>query len=245
MVVYLPGFIASQTNEPEIMMEANYYSALNVVRSLIEISIEKSGQSPKKHSINDGNISIHNDEKLPKIQYADDWNKSIIDEEKSPKAQSNDDSDKSLINEDMLEKERVISGIPNTSGLPSRIVFVGSVMSILSFIGFSGYAGIFCTTFNYIASKYAIKGFSDAMRSELKPLGVKVHLYMPGNMSTPGFENENLTKPLITAQIEGDSQTISPKEAARFLLSSLMNERYYISNDILGELARISVNGGG
>jgi 3-dehydrosphinganine reductase len=82
------------------------------------------------------------------------------------------------------------------------------------------------------------------MRSELKPLGIKVHLYMPGNMDSPGFESENKTKPEITKQIEGSSTLVSPKDAAQFMLASMLSGRYYISNDILGELARISVNGG-
>jgi 3-dehydrosphinganine reductase len=68
---------------------------------------------------------------------------------------------------------------------------------------------------------------------------------MPGNMDTPGFTSENLLKPKITAEIEGNSQTVSPENAAKFLLASVISKRYLISNDILGELARVSVNGGG
>jgi 3-dehydrosphinganine reductase len=63
-------------------------------------------------------------------------------------------------------------------------------------------------------------------------------------MDTPGFVQENLTKPKISAQIEGESPTITPKKAAKYLLASVINGRYYISNDLLGELARVSVNGG-
>ncbi|KAI8903398.1 hypothetical protein EDD86DRAFT_196000 [Gorgonomyces haynaldii] len=117
--------------------------------------------------------------------------------------------------------------------IPSRFVFVGSVMSTLAFIGFTGYA----------ASKYALRGFCEALRSELVGLS-SVHLYLPGNMDTPGFEHENQTKPKISKDIEGTSTLVSPDAAAQFLLAGIVNERYQISNDILGELARISVNGG-
>jgi 3-dehydrosphinganine reductase len=69
-------------------------------------------------------------------------------------------------------------------------------------------------------------------------------------MDTPGYEEENKSKPNITKEIEGSSATCSPKDAARYLLSGMLNERYwhliryYITNDIVGELARTCVHGG-
>lgn len=63
-------------------------------------------------------------------------------------------------------------------------------------------------------------------------------------MNTPGFAHENTTKPKITAHIEGDSLTVTPDDAAQFMLAGIIHERYYITNDLLGELARVSVNGG-
>ena len=101
------------------------------------------------------------------------------------------------------------------SVLPKRLVFVGSVLSLTSFIGYSAYSG----------SKYALKGLSDALRSELKFLGVKVHLYCPANMDTPGFEKENQIKPKITADIEGNASTSSPKDAALALIGGILCER--------------------
>ena len=79
------------------------------------------------------------------------------------------------------ETSRVISGISmgQAISIPSKIILVGSVLSTLSFIGYSAYSG----------SKYALRGFADALRSELKPLGVDVSLYFPGNMDTPGIQS--------------------------------------------------------
>ena len=59
-------------------------------------------------------------------------------------------------------------------------------------------------------------------------------------MDTPGFVVENKTKPRITAQIEGTASTTSAQDAARMLLSGVSWNRYYITNDILGELVRVS-----
>jgi hypothetical protein len=62
-------------------------------------------------------------------------------------------------------------------------------------------------------------------------------------MDTPGFQNENTAKPKITAQIEGQASTETPAQAAKCLLSGVWRNRYLISNDLLGELIRVSVNG--
>ena len=145
-------------------------------------------------------------------------------------------------------QSRMISGLSREQAvhIPSKIILVGSVLSTLSFIGYSAYSG----------SKYALRGFADALRSELKPLGAEVSLYFPGNMDTPGkrkrkindfplgFEEENKDKPKITKEIEGASTLIGASSAAQSLLGSILKGRYYISNDLLGELARVSVHGG-
>lgn len=99
--------------------------------------------------------------------------------------------------------------------LPKRLVFVGSFLSLTSFIGYSAYSG----------SKYALKGLADALRSEFVFLGVKVHLYCPANMDTPGFAEENAIKPKITAKIEGQAATSSPKDAALALIGGILSER--------------------
>ncbi|KAJ3037815.1 3-dehydrosphinganine reductase [Rhizophlyctis rosea] len=117
--------------------------------------------------------------------------------------------------------------------LPRRIVFVGSGLSILSFIGYSSYA----------ASKHALRGFVDAIRTELLPFNVSVHQYLPANMETPGFEEEGKTKPKITAQIEGAGSTQSAESAAQCLLANVLNGRYYMTNELIIELARVSVAG--
>lgn len=124
-------------------------------------------------------------------------------------------------------------GSPESYNYPSRIVFVGSVLSIVSFIGYSAYA----------ASKYALKGLSDTLRSELLPFGVKVHICALGNIDTDAFERENELKPDVTKRIEGKSKPESPESVAACVLAGLLNDRYCITNDILGEVFRIGNNG--
>jgi NAD(P)-dependent dehydrogenase (short-subunit alcohol dehydrogenase family) len=59
-----------------------------------------------------------------------------------------------------------------------RIINMGSTSGILALPCLSAYA----------ASKFALKGLSDALRLELKPVGVSVSLLEIGNVETPIWE---------------------------------------------------------
>jgi NAD(P)-dependent dehydrogenase (short-subunit alcohol dehydrogenase family) len=55
------------------------------------------------------------------------------------------------------------------------------------------------------------RGLAEALRNELQPQGVKVHLYLPSTIDSPGLQNENKTKPPECMKIEG-AQGISPRQ---------------------------------
>ena len=57
----------------------------------------------------------------------------------------------------------------------------------------SGLIGIFGYT-DYSASKFALIGFSEALRSELGPYGITVSVLCPPDTDTPGLQEENKTK---------------------------------------------------
>ena len=58
-------------------------------------------------------------------------------------------------------------------------------------------------------------------------------------MDTPGFEKENLTKPEITREIEGQSKIVSPESCAKHMLNSIQSNRYYVTNDMYMKLTRL------
>ena len=62
-------------------------------------------------------------------------------------------------------------------------------------------------------------------------------------METPGFAEENKTKPAETKAIEDSGGTFSAAAAADHLWSGLSMRRYAITNELLCEIARIGVNG--
>ncbi|HUI87591.1 MAG TPA: SDR family oxidoreductase [Anaerolineales bacterium] len=96
-------------------------------------------------------------------------------------------------------------------------------------VNFSSVAG-FMAPFGYSAyvpSKYAVRGFSDSLRLELKPLGIRVSVVFPPDTDTPGMANENKTKPYETREAFS-SKLVSPQEVAKQTLRGMKRGRYVI-----------------
>lgn len=99
----------------------------------------------------------------------------------------------------------------------------GHIVNISSAAGFLapfGYAA-------YSPAKYAVRGFSDVLRLELKPLGLRVSVAFPPDMDTPGMANENKTKPFETT--EAFSSTLVPAgPVARSILNGVRRGKYIL-----------------
>ncbi|MGQ9516392.1 MAG: SDR family oxidoreductase [Anaerolineae bacterium] len=93
--------------------------------------------------------------------------------------------------------------------------------SVAGFIGVFGYTA-------YGASKFAVRGFTDVLRSELKPYGVKVSILFPPDTDTPQLWEENKIKPAETRAIAGNVKVMSPEEVARQLLQGVARGQYII-----------------
>ncbi len=67
----------------------------------------------------------------------------------------------------------------------------------LGFLGYMGYA-------TYVPTKFALVGLAEVLRNELLPHNIKVSVVYPVDTDTPGFEEENKSKPpecVIISQI--------------------------------------------
>jgi 3-dehydrosphinganine reductase len=93
--------------------------------------------------------------------------------------------------------------------------------SVAGFLGVFGYTA-------YGASKWAIRGFTDVLRSELKPYGVKVSILFPPDTDTPQLWEENKTKPSETRALAGNVRVVSPEAVAGILLRNVERGRYII-----------------
>ena len=96
-----------------------------------------------------------------------------------------------------------------------------NVSSIAGFLGLFGYT-------DYSASKFAIIGFSEALRSELKQYGITVSVLCPPDTDTPGFHEENKTKPEETRAISAGAKLRQPEEVARALIDGMKKGKMYI-----------------
>lgn len=108
------------------------------------------------------------------------------------------------------------------------LVFVSSFLGYTSFAGYSPYA----------PGKYALRGLADSLRSELQLYGIRVHLYMPAGILSPGYENEQKTKPAVTKKIEEGDTPIAPEKAAALLIRGIERGNYQITNDLVTDLVR-------
>jgi len=115
--------------------------------------------------------------------------------------------------------------------LPRPGGHIVNVASVAGLIGVFGYT-------DYCAAKFAVLGFSEALRAELAPEGVMVSVLCPPDTDTPGLAAENRTKPPETAAIAGNAGTLAPREVARVLLRGMRREKFLI---IPGWNARLSV----
>lgn len=109
--------------------------------------------------------------------------------------------------------------------------YIVNVSSVAGLIGVFGYT-------DYSASKFAVIGFSEALRAELKPEGITVSVLCPPDTDTPGLATENLTKPPETKAISANARTLSPEAVAVALIKGMEKQRFLI---IPGFDARLSV----
>ena len=99
----------------------------------------------------------------------------------------------------------------------------GHIVNISSAAGFLAPFGYM----DYVPTKYAVRGFSDALRLELKPLGLRVSVVFPPDTDTPGLTRENRTKPYETLAAFS-SKVISPDVVAKAMISGLRRGQYII-----------------
>jgi 3-dehydrosphinganine reductase len=98
---------------------------------------------------------------------------------------------------------------------------------IVNFSSVAGFVGTFGYT-AYGASKFAVRGFSDALRYEMKPYGIQVSVVFPTNTKTPQLDYENQFKPEEAHRIEGVAQIMTAYRAAEIVVRGIKRRRAYI-----------------
>jgi len=96
-----------------------------------------------------------------------------------------------------------------------------NVSSTLGFIGAFGYAA-------YAPSKFAIVGFSEVIRGELKRHNIRVSVLCPPDTDTPQLAEENLTKPCETRAINSNAGLMQPEQVAAAMIKGMEKNRFMI-----------------
>ncbi|NQU56415.1 MAG: SDR family NAD(P)-dependent oxidoreductase [Rhodospirillales bacterium] len=126
---------------------------------------------------------------------------------------------------------------------PSRIVNIGSMFGDIAFPLFAGYS----------ATKFAMRGLSDALRRELKAEGIEVTYVAPRAAKTGATGAfEHLIKPMkmkldapevvagnIVAAIENDARSAYPKGGERFFVLVQRLFPVLVDGDIVKQLASV------
>jgi 3-dehydrosphinganine reductase len=112
-------------------------------------------------------------------------------------------------------------------------------------VNFSSIAG-FLPVFGYTAyspAKYAVRSFSDVLRSELKPYSIHVSVVFPPDTDTPQLHYENQFKPLETQRISGAARAMTADQAARAVVRGIERRKPYILPSFDGWLYFVLADG--
>ncbi|KAF6088186.1 3-ketodihydrosphingosine reductase [Phyllostomus discolor] len=97
-----------------------------------------------------------------------------------------------------------------------RIVFLSSQAGQVGLFGFTAYS----------PSKFAIRGLAEALQMEVKPYNVYVTVAYPPDTDTPGFAEENKTKPLETRLISETTSICSPEQVAKQIVKDAIQGNF-------------------
>jgi 3-dehydrosphinganine reductase len=88
---------------------------------------------------------------------------------------------------------------------------------IINLSSMAGVMGVFGYT-AYGATKYAVSGFSEALRAEMKPHGIRVSVVFPPDTDTAELAYEQPFKPAELQAISGTTKPLSAETVARSIL---------------------------
>lgn len=98
------------------------------------------------------------------------------------------------------------------------ILNISSVAGYLALFGYSAYG----------ASKFAVRGFTDALRQEMKLHGIGVSIIYPSDTKTPQLEYENKFKPAETKALANLGNPMTPEAVAKKVIKGIERGQYRI-----------------
>jgi len=99
-----------------------------------------------------------------------------------------------------------------------HIANVGSLLSVMGIYGYTAYA----------SAKFAMQGFTECLRGELKPHGIRTTILLPPDTDTPQHTAELEIMPPETRAIAGNVKMLSAERVARALLDGMAAGRFEV-----------------
>ena len=99
-----------------------------------------------------------------------------------------------------------------------HIACIGSTAGDLGVFGYTAYG----------SSKFAVHGFCEALRMELRPRGISVSLVLPPDTDTPGYQREQEFNPPELVALAGNAGLLSAGSVARSILRGIARGRFRI-----------------
>lgn len=96
-----------------------------------------------------------------------------------------------------------------------------NISSVAGHIGMYGYS-LYCT------SKYAIVGFSECLRSEMKRFNISVTLVCPPEVKTPFIEEEARTLPPEARIVKNLAGLLTPEQAAKAIVRGIKRKKFLV-----------------
>lgn len=101
-----------------------------------------------------------------------------------------------------------------------------NVSSVAGYLGIYGYTG-------YSSAKFAVMGFTEALRFEMRPEGVGVSVVCPPDTDTPALAFEHTLRPAETDVIAGNIKPIAAEKVAAAIVKAVERDRYLVIPDAL------------
>jgi len=79
----------------------------------------------------------------------------------------------------------------------------------------------------YSVAKFALRGLAETIAMETKLYNISVTLALPADTKTPGFENEEKSKPKETKLISGTGGLAKPEDVAKSILEDSLNGMFF------------------
>jgi short-subunit dehydrogenase len=122
-----------------------------------------------------------------------------------------------------LETARLLSSSMKDRG--GRIVIISSAAGLMGMFGYTSYA----------TSKYALVGFAECLRSELKRYDISVTLVCPPEVDTPFLANES-TIPSEARALKNFAGTLQPGPVAKAIVKGISKKKFLVIPGILANL---------